>query len=102
MSTFTDLNLICRDCKQPFIFTAGEQEFFASKQLSQRVRCKDCSARRRAEQQNGQNGAAPGFTAAPAPAPMVEPEVERRKPFGRRGGAGARRPRPYGDDDSGY
>ena len=101
MSTFSDLNLNCRDCKQPFIFTAGEQEFFAQKQFTTPSRCKGCRAARKLEQQNG-GSAVPAFTQAPAPAPVVEPEVEHRKPFGRRGGAGGRRPRPGGDDDSGY
>jgi hypothetical protein len=103
MSTFQDLNLNCRDCRNPFIFTAGEQDFFAQKQFTAPTRCKDCRARRKAEQQNGATGSFAAAYAAPPPAPVaVEPEVEHRKPFGRRGGTTGRRPRPYGDDDSGY
>ena len=30
---YQDKTLICRDCGQEFIFSAGEQEFFASKGL---------------------------------------------------------------------
>ena len=28
---YTDKTLTCRDCSQSFVFTTGEQEFFASK-----------------------------------------------------------------------
>jgi len=28
---FTDKNLVCKDCGENFVFTAGEQEFFAEK-----------------------------------------------------------------------
>ena len=31
--SFTDKTLVCRDCKQNFTFTAGEQEFYANKGL---------------------------------------------------------------------
>ena len=30
---FTDRKLQCRDCPDEFVFTAGEQEFYASKGL---------------------------------------------------------------------
>ena len=28
---YQDKTLVCRDCGQEFVFTAGEQEFFAEK-----------------------------------------------------------------------
>ena len=37
-----DQELTCRDCGATFAFTEGEQEFFASKNLSAPQRCKDC------------------------------------------------------------
>lgn len=36
------MKIICRDCKQIFIFTDGEQAFFKAKLLSNPVRCKEC------------------------------------------------------------
>ena len=44
-----DQQLQCRDCGQTFVFTDGEQEFYASKQLSAPQRCKDCRAKRKNE-----------------------------------------------------
>ena len=43
--TYTDETLTCRDCGQDFIFTAGEQEFFASRGLANKPsRCPECRA----------------------------------------------------------
>ncbi len=40
---FTDKTLTCRDCGQPFTFTRGEQEFYASKGLTNEPRrCPAC------------------------------------------------------------
>lgn len=44
-----DQQLQCRDCGQTFTFTDGEQEFYASKQLSAPQRCKDCRNARKNE-----------------------------------------------------
>lgn len=53
---YQDRILTCRDCGQDFTFTAGEQEFYASKGLTNSPgRCPDCRAARR----NGGNNAAP-------------------------------------------
>lgn len=44
----TDKNLVCRDCGQEFAFTAGEQEFYASRGLqNEPKRCPQCRAARR-------------------------------------------------------
>ena len=42
-----DQQLTCRDCGNTFTFTDGEQEFYASKNLSAPQRCKDCRANRK-------------------------------------------------------
>ena len=43
-----DRTILCRDCGRDFIFTAGEQEFYASKGLqNDPVRCPDCRAVRK-------------------------------------------------------
>ncbi len=45
---FTDRELTCRDCNGPFIFTAGEQEFYATKGLQHDpVRCPSCRSQRK-------------------------------------------------------
>lgn len=42
-----DQQLVCRDCGAPFTFTDGEQEFYASKNLSAPQRCKNCRQNRK-------------------------------------------------------
>jgi CxxC-x17-CxxC domain-containing protein len=45
---FQDRDLICRDCGGSFVFTAGEQEFYATKGLEHDpVRCPNCRATRK-------------------------------------------------------
>lgn len=40
---YEDKTLVCKDCGSEFIFTAGEQEFFAAKGLANEPkRCKNC------------------------------------------------------------
>ena len=44
----TDQILYCRDCNQEFTFTTGEQEFYASRGLTNAPsRCPDCRAARK-------------------------------------------------------
>ena len=44
-----DIKLNCRDCKQTFAFTKGEQEFHAAKGFTNRPsRCKDCADKKKA------------------------------------------------------
>jgi CxxC-x17-CxxC domain-containing protein len=53
---YQDRLLTCRDCGNDFTFSAGEQEFFASKGLTNSpTRCPDCRVARR----NGQSNRAP-------------------------------------------
>ena len=50
----TDMSLQCRDCGQTFLFTAGEQEFYASRGLTnQPSRCPECRAARKASTGGG-------------------------------------------------
>lgn len=45
---YTDQSLICKDCGAEFVFTAGEQEFYAQKGLdSVPQRCKPCRDKRK-------------------------------------------------------
>jgi CxxC-x17-CxxC domain-containing protein len=44
---FIDKTLICVDCGEPFVFSAGEQIFFKEKQFEHEPkRCKKCKAKR--------------------------------------------------------
>ena len=45
---FEDKTLVCKDCGNEFIFTAGEQEFYAEKGFqNEPLRCKDCRIARK-------------------------------------------------------
>src|SRR5216684_5840793 len=47
--SFSDITLTCKDCGNPFVFTAGEQEFYQQRGLmNQPGRCSDCRAARKA------------------------------------------------------
>jgi len=42
---YQDKTLVCKDCGQEFVFSAGEQEFYAEKGFqNEPSRCKDCRA----------------------------------------------------------
>ena len=44
---FTDKTITCRDCGMDFVFSAGEQQFFADKNFkNEPKRCKACKAKR--------------------------------------------------------
>jgi CxxC-x17-CxxC domain-containing protein len=51
---YEDKILQCKDCGREFIFTAGEQEFYAEKGFQNvPTRCKDCRTKRKAASQEG-------------------------------------------------
>ena len=53
----SDQTLYCRDCNQEFVFTVGEQEFYASHNLTnQPTRCPSCRAARKAQSGGGYGG----------------------------------------------
>ncbi|HWQ89042.1 MAG TPA: zinc-ribbon domain containing protein [Desulfitobacteriaceae bacterium] len=46
---FQDKDLVCKDCGVTFVFTAGEQEFYAEKGFeNEPLRCRDCRNARKA------------------------------------------------------
>lgn len=49
---FQDKKIICKDCGNEFIFTAGEQEWYAQKGFSEPARCSECRKIRKAERQD--------------------------------------------------
>ena len=59
--SFQDKTLTCVDCGQPFVFTAGEQEFFAQRGFqNEPKRCKACKAAKK----SGAGGGAAGMGGA--------------------------------------
>ncbi|HEX5506051.1 MAG TPA: zinc-ribbon domain containing protein [Thermomicrobiales bacterium] len=52
--SYQDKTLTCRDCGQAFTFTAGEQEFYAQRGLTNEPgRCPECRAARKSQQSGG-------------------------------------------------
>ncbi len=48
-----DKTLICEECGQEFVFTAGEQEFYKEKVFdNEPKRCKDCRDKKKAERRS--------------------------------------------------
>ena len=45
---YSDKVLTCADCGQEFVFSAREQEFYATRQFSEPRRCGSCRASRKA------------------------------------------------------
>lgn len=52
--SFADKTLTCRDCGEPFTFTAGEQEFYQEKGFTNEPsRCSSCRRAHKASQGGG-------------------------------------------------
>jgi CxxC-x17-CxxC domain-containing protein len=49
----SDRTLTCRDCGRNFVFTAGEQAFYAERGYTEPQRCPECRAARKAERSAG-------------------------------------------------
>eukprot|EP00669_Euglena_mutabilis_P012972 TRINITY_DN76_c0_g2_i1.p3 TRINITY_DN76_c0_g2~~TRINITY_DN76_c0_g2_i1.p3 ORF type:complete len:117 (-),score=32.48 TRINITY_DN76_c0_g2_i1:338-667(-) len=59
--SYFDKQLTCRDCGAGFEFTAGQQEFFASKGFeNEPSRCKECQSAKKASQGYGDDSWAGG------------------------------------------
>ena len=57
---YQDKTIVCKDCGQTFVFTAGEQEFYAERGFqNEPQRCKSCRDKRK----NGNGPAREYFTA---------------------------------------
>ena len=58
---YQDRQITCADCAQPFVFSAGEQEFYARKGFKEEPkRCKPCRDARKARREGG--GLAPAYS----------------------------------------
>lgn len=62
----SDQQIQCVKCGRSFIWSAGEQRYYAVRNLQPPKRCSDCRAHRRAEQQTGM---APVLPVEPLPIP---------------------------------
>jgi len=52
---FEDKTLVCKDCGSEFVFTAGEQAFYAEKGFqNEPTRCKACRSARKASRAGGE------------------------------------------------
>jgi len=47
-SLYSDKILTCADCSQDFVFTASEQDFYATRSFTEPRRCSSCRASRKA------------------------------------------------------
>lgn len=53
---YTDITLTCKDCGSEFVFTSGEQAFYAEKGFNnQPVRCNHCRKARKQKSFNNNN-----------------------------------------------
>ncbi len=51
---FQDKTLVCRDCGKEFVFTVGEQEFYAEKGFqNEPTRCRECRMAHKAARNSG-------------------------------------------------
>ncbi len=59
---YTDETLNCVDCNSQFIFSSGEQQFFASKGFQNKPnRCPECRSARKAQRGSGGGGNGGGY-----------------------------------------
>lgn len=59
---YSDKTLTCRDCGASFVFTTGEQEFFASRGFTNEPsRCPECRAARKGRESTGGGYASGGY-----------------------------------------
>ncbi len=67
--SFTDKTLTCRDCGEPFTFSAGEQAFYQEKGFTNEpTRCSSCRRAHKASQGGGGRssyGGGGGYSARP-------------------------------------
>ncbi len=53
-TSFEDKQMVCKDCSKEFVWTAGEQEFFAQKGFQNSpTRCPDCRRANKMQRQAG-------------------------------------------------
>ena len=81
----SDKDMTCKDCGAAFVFTVGEQEFFASKGFTNEpTRCPACRGSRR-NQQGGFGGGSGGGQREMHPAVCAQCGTDTMVPFLPRG-----------------
>ena len=71
-----DKILVCRDCGAEFVFTAGEQAFYAERGFTDPARCPSCrAARRQARLAENSNESGTGALSASRPERRFYPAV---------------------------
>lgn len=56
MEEYQDKTLVCKDCGAEFVFTAGEQQFYAEKGFTNEPqRCPECRKARKQQRNNFNN-----------------------------------------------
>lgn len=61
---YKDKTMTCRDCGDEFVFTTGEQEFYAEKGFqNEPTRCKECRTKRKSNQRFDQRAPRRMYTA---------------------------------------
>jgi CxxC-x17-CxxC domain-containing protein len=61
--SYADKVLTCRECRQAFVFSAGEQEFYAGRGFTNEPsRCPDCRAARRSDRGGGYSSGGGGYS----------------------------------------
>ena len=100
--SFTDRTLVCSDCENEFVFSAGEQAFFAERGFTNEPkRCIPCRSQRRQQRGSyggdagygggGGGGGGGGYESSPRPPRQMHPiicdecGVEAEVPFQPRG-----------------
>jgi len=95
-----DQTLTCRDCQQPFVFTEGEQKFYAEKQLHNPTRCKGCRQIRKQAKEAETNGGSFNKSGGFSSGHFQPPAPAQDEGGGQRRGGGGRRRR--NDDHGSY
>lgn len=74
---YQDKTLVCKECGKEFIFTAGEQEFYAEKGFTNEPqRCKECRQARKRPTEKQMFDAVCAACGAPCKVPF-EPKTDR-------------------------
>jgi CxxC-x17-CxxC domain-containing protein len=84
--SFSDITITCKDCAQPFVFTASEQEFYQQRGLlNQPGRCASCRSARRSGGGSSYGGGGGGGSREMFTATCSQCGQEARVPFQPRG-----------------
>jgi len=49
--SYEDKDIYCPDCKEDFVWTAGEQQFYEEREYTPPKRCKPCRDERKAQRE---------------------------------------------------